>query len=119
MPRELTLVTRRAPDADDLRDAARDVDAHAIIGSARNGALQLVLGADREVLLSVEYATFVGVADEIARLAPAAAAAVPGPAFWTEVWVPFGPFGEQAAAIAKQVAAGCEGVCVGEDGELL
>ncbi|KAB1654839.1 hypothetical protein F8O01_13160 [Pseudoclavibacter chungangensis] len=119
MPRELTLVTRRPPTVDELRDAAREHDPDAIVANVRNGAVQMVLDARRDVILSMQYSTFVGVPDEIATRQPAAATAVPGPAFWTEVWIPFGPTGHRSAAIARGIAERCQGVCADESGELL
>lgn len=118
MPRELTIVTRRAPDRDDLRAAAADAGVpNATVARIQGGVLDVVCDAAGEPVLTVEYTQMVAVPEEIERLAPAAGAARPGPVFWTAGWSR--AEGDVAERIAAAVAERCEGVVVREDGTLV
>lgn len=117
MPREFVIVTRRTFDTDDLRAAAAACGIDARIARAKKGALDLVLDAEDRVVLAVQYTQMIAVPDEVERLAPAAAAAMPGPVMWTEAWP--GPHtGDLGERVAVELARRCDGVCVREDGSL-
>lgn len=122
MPREFVIATLRSPDTDDLRAAAASCALDdARIARVREGALDLILDAEGRVVLSVQYTKLVDVPDEVERLAPAIAAALPGPVFWTEAWARTDG-ADAGAVLAERVAAAiadrCDGVCLREDGSL-
>jgi hypothetical protein len=118
MPREYVIVTRRAPDTDDLRAAAAEAGvAGASVARVNGGSLDIVRDAAGAPVLTFEYTRLVAVPDEVERLAPAAAAALPGPVFWTEGWSR--AEGDVSLHIAAAVARRCGGVCVREDGTLV
>jgi hypothetical protein len=118
MPREFVIVSRRAPTTDDLREAASGAGLRATVARAHEGAVDMIVDEAGGVVLSVEYTQRIAVPDEVVRLAPAAAAAVPGPVFWTHGWAPFGERGERGERIAAELARLCDGVCMREDGTL-
>lgn len=118
MPREYLIVTRREPEAADLRAAAADAGVSATIARAGQGPLDIVRDAAGRPVLSVQSVRPVVVEDEVARVAPAAAAALPGPVFWTEAWARADQDDDPSERIAAALAARCDGVCVREDGTL-
>lgn len=119
MPREYVIVTRRAPDRTDLRAAAAEAGvAGATIATASDGALDIVRDAAGAPVLSVQYTRLIAVPDEVERLAPAAAAVLPGPVHWTEGWSRADGDGDTPRRLAAALARRCDGVCVVEDGSL-
>lgn len=123
MPREFIVATRRMPETDDLRAAAGACGLSGVtIARVRDGVLDLILSADGQVVLSVQYTKLVDVPDEVERLAPAVAVALPGPVFWTEAWARVDgadPGGVLAERVAAALAVRCDGVCMREDGALV
>lgn len=119
MPRELTIVSRKAPSVADLRAGAAAAGiAGATVARVRDGAMDIIRDAEGWPVLTLTYTRLIAVAAEVRRLAPAAAEALPGPVYWTEGWARLDHDGGAAEAAALAVAHRCDGVCVRGDGTL-
>jgi hypothetical protein len=116
MPRDLIIVSARAPRFEDLVAAARSEDPTLIPVRSSGGAVVRLVGPALAPVLSVQYSLAVHVAEEIERLAPEAVGRVAIPASWTEAWAPWGPEGDVGVRIARELAERCDGVCLVEDG---
>lgn len=119
MPRELTIVTRKAPAVADLRAAAVEAGLQAAtVARASDGAIDIIRDADGWPVLTLSYTRLIAVAAEVHRLAPAAAEALPGPVYWIESWARLDRDAGPAEAVALAIARRCDGVCVRGDGTL-
>lgn len=119
MPRELTIISRRAPAVADLRAAAAAAGiAAATVVRARDGAMEIIRDAEGRPVLTLGYTRLIAVAAEVRRLSSSAAEALPGPVYWTEAWARLDRDGATAGAVALAIAERCDGVCVRADGTL-
>lgn len=116
MPRDIVIVSARAPVLADVVGAARSVDPTLLPVRSTEGAVVRLVGPALTPVLTVQYSLAVHTADELRRLAPEAVDRVPIPAAWTEAWAPWGESGDEGVRVARLVAERCGGVCIVEDG---
>lgn len=116
MPRDILLVSRRAPTLGDLVATSRSIDPSLFPVRASDGAVVRLVGPALAPVLSIQYSLVVHTADELERLAPEAAGSVSVPASWTEGWAPWGTEGDVGIHVARALAERIGGVCLVEDG---
>ncbi|PCN49228.1 hypothetical protein Csp2054_03340 [Curtobacterium sp. 'Ferrero'] len=114
MPREVLILSARAPGLADFVDAGAGIAPDLRVRTLEGGAVTEVVDRRGNAVLSVQVPEYVENTAESARLAPWAA--VDGPVWWTEAWAPWGPAGEVGIAIARSFAATLGAQVLVEDG---
>ncbi|EYR62296.1 hypothetical protein N866_09835 [Actinotalea ferrariae CF5-4] len=124
MPREIVVVSARAPDLTTLLEAGAAVDPGLGLRTMREGAVhQLCLvgpdGSGDVAVLSVSQPLAVENAAELARLLPGVAGLdhLAAPLWWVEALAPWGDAGRVGVRVAQELALRLGGVCVVQDGE--